>query len=218
MKDRGFKEIKLKNGKFKMPKWMDCAWRRIPCNKDTCPLCGRINRDRQKHIEQGEDPDSIESAFEDIGKNFKETLELIKKDCETKGIELTNIDNIQEPPEPEEFPLYNKVNRWRKSVLTLEETPEDSLWQYTEPATDLFWYANILAAKIYRQLTNKWEIEHGDEYGDVDYEYTTHVLRECLKILKKSLRELSSFNSSQKIGLMLIHDKLLDLEKEILEI
>jgi hypothetical protein len=218
MKDRGFEEIKSKNGKFKMPEWMDCSWRRLSCDKDSCPICGRIKKDRQKHIELGEDPDSIESAFEDIAGNFKETLKLIKKDCEDKGIELTNVDNIQEPPEPEKFPLYNKVNKWRNSVLSLRESPEDDIYHHTEAAADLFWYVNTLTAKIYRQLTNKWEIEHGDEYGDIDYEYTGHVIKECLKILKKSLRELSSFNSSQKIGLMLIHDKLLDLEKEILKI
>lgn len=217
MKDRGFEEIKLKNGKFKMPGWMDCVWKRVPCNKKSCPICGRIQKDRQKHIEKDEYPDSLESVFEDIGKNFKETLNLIKKDCESKGIELTNIDDIQEPPEPEEFSLYKKVNKWRKLVSDLEQSPDEDIWQYTEPPADLFWYANILAAKIYRQLTNKWEIEHGDEYGDMDYEYTARVIRECLKILKKSLKELSSFHSSQKVGLMLIHDKLLDLEREDFE-
>lgn len=218
MKDRGFEEIKSKNGKFKMPEWMDCSWRRVSCDKDSCPICGRIKKDIQKHIEKGENPDSIESAFEDVAKNFKETLELIKKDCEAKGIDLTNIDNIQEPPEPEEFPLYNKVNKWRELVLNLGEAAEDNFWQYTEAAADLFWYVNTLAAKTYRQLTNKWELEHGDEYGDIDYEYTGYVIKECLKILKKSLGKLVLFNSEQKISLMLIHDKLLDLEKEILKI
>ncbi|MDP2940146.1 MAG: hypothetical protein Q8O13_08725 [Candidatus Omnitrophota bacterium] len=215
MKDRGFEEIKTKNGKFKMPKWMDCAWKRVSCEKDSCPICGRIKKDHQKHIERGEDADSIESAFEDIAGNFKETLELIKKDCETKGIELTNVDNIKEPPEPEKFPLYNRVNKWRNLVLNLEESLEDDIYYHTEAAADLFWYVNILASKIYRQLTNKWEIKHGDKYGDVDYKYTGCVIKECLKILKKSLRDLSLFNLEQKVGLMLIHDKLLNLEKEI---
>ena len=218
MKERGFEEIKSKGGKFKMPKWMDCAWRRIPCNKDNCPICGRIKKDRQRHIKKGEDPDSLESVFEDVGRNFKETLEMIKKDCEAKGIKLTNIDNIQEPPEPEEFSLYNKLNKWRKSVHNLRELAEDDIWQYTEPAADLFWYINTITAKTYRQLTNRWEIEHGDEYGGIDYEYTRYVIKECLKILKNSLKELISLNPKQKIGLMLIHDKLLKLEKEILNI
>lgn len=201
-----------------MPKWMECAWRRVACEKNDCPICGRIKKDRQKHIEKGEDPDSLESVFEDVGRNFKETLELIKKDCKAKGIDLTNVDNIQEPPELEEFPLYNKVNKWRELVLSLRDVAEDSFWIDTEPAADLFWYVNTLAAKTYRQLSTKWELDHNCDYGDVDYKYTAYVIKECLEILKNSLKELSSFNSDQKVSLMLIHDKLLTLEKEILKV
>ena len=74
--------MKTKTAKFKMPKWMDCAWRRVACEKDSCPICGRINKDRKRHIEAGEDPDDIGMVFEDVGRTFKETLELIKKDAE----------------------------------------------------------------------------------------------------------------------------------------
>ncbi len=220
MKVRGFKEIKLdKNRKFRIPKWMECAWRRVSCGKDDCPICGRIKKDHQRHIEKGEDPNSMESALEDVGRNFKETMATIKKDCEKKGIDLVNVDEekIQEPPEPEKFPLYNKVNKWRELVLNLNKA-EDEIWIHTEPAADLFWYANTLAAKIYRQLSTKCEIDNGLDYGNVDYDYTGYVIKECLKILKKSLKDLVKFDSSQKAKLMLVHDKLLKLEKEILKI
>ena len=211
--------IELPKGKFKMPKWMGCTWRRVACGKDDCLICGRIKRDRQKHIEQGEDPDDMKSVFEDVDRNFKEVLKMIKKDCETYGIELTNIENIKEPPEPEEFPLYREIDDWRDKVIALlgEAYETEELWVETEAAADLSWYKDTIAAKIYRQLINKWHIEQGDEYGDFDYKYTKYVLGECLKILKKSLNELILLQSLQKADLIVTLARLLEIEKKILK-
>lgn len=204
---------------FKMPKWMECAWRRVPCGKDNCPICGRIKRDRQRHIEKGEDPDDPKFALEDVGQNFKEALEIIKKDAESKGFDITNIEKIQEPPEPEEFPFYRKVKEWNKEVFKIGDEAELSgnWWIYTEAAADLFWYANTLLAKVYRQLCNRWHIKNGDDYGKFDYQYTGYVLKECFEILKKSLKELDS-NYPQRQKLNSIYLNLLKLEKEIIKI
>lgn len=205
---------------FKMPKWMECAWRRVPCGKDDCPICGRIKKDRQKHIERGEDPDDVKSVFEDVSQNFKETLEIIKKDAERKGIDITNIENIQEPPEPEEFPLYQKVEKWNKEVFRTANEAElsGSFWIYTEAAADLFWYANTLLAKIYRQLCNRWHIKKRDSYGEFDYQYTQNILKECLEILKKSLKETEENTQFQKESLNSLLSQLLKLENQIIRI
>ena len=219
MEEKGLKYIGRAKD-FKMPKWMECTWRRVPCGKDDCPICGRIKRDRQRHIEKGEDPDDIKSVFEDVGRNFKEAMEMIKKEAERMGIDITNIEDIQEPPEPEEFPLYKKVMEWRNLVFEILEsaTQFGEFWVYTETFQDLSWYSNLLPAKIYRQLCNRWHIKEGDDYGGFDYEYTKYVISECLKNLKKSLKELSSFDSRQRNNSTLISNQLINLEKEILEI
>lgn len=202
---------------FKMPKWMECTWRRVPCGKDECPICGRIKKDRQRHILKGEDPDDLKSVLEDVGRNFKETFEMIKKDAKSKGFDITNIENIKEPPEPKEFPFYNEVEKWNKSVMTLGNTAQTlgEFWIHTEEAADLFWYANTLMAKTYRQLCNKWHIKNGDDYGEFDYQYTKHVLKECLKMLNNSLKILISNDYLQKRELNSIYSNLLKLEKQI---
>jgi len=219
MEKKGFKYIGRAED-FKMPKWMECTWRRVPCGRDECPICGRIKKDRQRHIEKGEDPDDLKSVLEDVGRNFKEALEMIKKDAESKGFNITNIENIKEPPEPKEFPLYGEVEKWNKSVMALEDRAQalGEFWIHTEAAADLFWYANTLMAKTYRQLCNRWHIENGDEYGDFDHQYTASILKECLEILKNSLRELIENNQSQRYELNLILSRLLKLEKQIIKI
>ena len=212
--------IEISKEKFKMPKWMECVWRRVPCGRDDCPICGRIKKDRQQHIERGENPDDIQSVFEDVGQNLKETLEMIKRDTQRMGIDITNIEDIQEPPEPEEFPFYQKARKWNKEIFKIASEAELSgdWWINTEAAADLFWYANTLLTKIYRQLCNRWHIKNGDDYGDFDYQYTKYVLEECLKILKKSLKEFISFDSAQKINLILVHDQMINLEEDIFKI
>jgi len=205
---------------FKMPKWMDCAWRRVSCNKDDCPICSRIKSDKQKHIEWGEDPDSCGSVFEDVSNNFREVREMIKKDTNRMGIDITNLDNIQEPPKAEEFPLYQKVTSWRNSVFGITEKAETlgEVWTRTELFADLMWYANLLPTKTYRQLCNKWHIEQGDAYGEVDFEYTGYVLKECIKILGDTFTQLQSFSSEYMPNLIRAYAQLNNLEKEIASI
>ena len=212
--------MKLPKGKLEMPKWMECTWRRIKCEKDDCPICGKIKKDRQRHIERGEDPDSMESVLQDVGQNFKETLKMIKEDVERMGIDITNVEDIQEPPKPEEFPLYKEVGKWNKEVLKIGDGAElsGSWWIHTEAAADLFWYSRTLLAKTYRQLCNKWHIENGDDYGKFNHKYTGYVLKECLAILKKSLRELIASNQSQRKELNSILSELFKLEKQITKI
>ena len=210
----------IKINKFDIPKFWDCGWRRVACGKKNCLLCGKILRDRQKHIDRGEDPDDIKSVFEDVGGSLSEALAMIKKDAESKGIDITNIGGIKEPPRPGSFPLYRKVSKWRDRVefISKEAIAAGSFWIETEAAADLLWYRNTLAAKTYWQLCNRWHMDNGDEYGDFDHEYTKYVLGECLLILKRSLRELAALMSEQKGELTLAAAYLYKLEKQILEI
>lgn len=210
----------MKKDKFKMPKWMDCAWRRVACERDNCPICGRVEKDRQRHIKKGEGPDDMKCVLEDVERNLKEALGMIKKDAERMGIDISNIDDIEEPPEPEKFPLYNKVGQWRKTILLIGETAEnlDNFWLHTEAAADLFWYCNTIAAKTYRQLCNRWHLDHGDDYGEFDYEYTNCVLKECFRILKNALKVLAKNDTSLNKDLGLAFVELKNLEKEIMKI
>lgn len=65
---------------FKMPEWMECTWRRVPCGRDDCPLCGKINKQRQKHTEKGGDSDDLECAFEDVSVGSNVFAQIKRKD------------------------------------------------------------------------------------------------------------------------------------------
>lgn len=183
----------------KIPEWMDCAWRRVPCGKHTCPICGRIARQREKHIKEGKNPDSIETVFEDVGTELQEALAMIKKDAEQRGIDILNLDDIKEPPKALEFPLWWRVNKWGQEIFLFAKEAEKNgqFWLQTESAADLLWYGNTLAVKTHRQLCNRWHIEEKDGYGEFDLAYTAGVLKECLRILKESLTVLERVYNGQ---------------------
>lgn len=213
-----------------MPKWMECTWRRLACNKKTCRICGRLIRDRQRHLKAGDDPDNMEAALEDVSLNFSEALENLGKWARQNGIEITNLENIKELPPPAHFPLYNIIARWREEVMDLinAETGKYGAWINSEQVEDLIWYANLLTAKTYRQLCNHWHIEEGDKYGRFDHEYTKYILGECIKILKNSLGELVTFaapkvrvedyNKFSENKFLSLYIKLTTLENKILSI
>jgi hypothetical protein len=179
-------------------------------------------KDRERHIERGEDPDDMKSVFEDMRRSFEETKMLLKKHAEKEGIDISNIKETDErdPPEPDEFPLYQEVAGWQASATELFRRAHESgeLWLATEAAADLNWYKDMLTSKTYRQLVNQWEIAHGDDLGEVDYKYTGYVLSECTEILKSSLRELSLLASPQRAEFIIALVKLQALERKILAV
>lgn len=221
MEERGFEYLGT-SGDFKIPKWWDCAWRRVPCGKDECRMCGKIKQDRLSHIMKGEDPDDMKSSFEDAGNSLGGALAMIKQHAAEMGIDITNINEaeLEKPPEPDTFPLYQKAVEWQDEAAAIIKDGDlrGSAWLLTEAAADLGWYQNTLLAKIYRQLCNRWHLDRGDEYGEIDYEYTKYVLGECLKILEKSLLELSAIGSPHGDGLKHCLARLQELKKPILSI
>jgi hypothetical protein len=212
------KLVKRKTRPKGMPVWMECTWRRKPCEQDDCPICGRIKEDRQKHLKLGENPDTLKIVLEDVGRNFKEALVIIRANAKRKGIDISSFDNIKEPPEPEKFPLYTEVQKWQKSIFDLAENSRSSFWTYTEDAEDLFWYANTLGLKVYRQLCNKWQVENGAPYEEFDYSYTGYVLNECLNAIKSSLSRLILVGSKDMGKLIFLSAQLMILEKKIARI
>jgi hypothetical protein len=188
------------DSKPSIPTWMDCAWRRLPCEKEDCPLCSQIAKDRERHLAKGEDPDEISVALEDVGNYFKKTLKAIRKSAKENGLNLLNMKKLKEPPEPQDFPMYHKVNNWRNGIHDIADDSDDvsSTWLFSDAGEDLLWYSNALAAKTYRQLTNRWHLQSGSDYGDFDYEYTQYVITECVQLLKKALGELIDMEIAQR--------------------
>jgi hypothetical protein len=172
--------------------WLDCGWKRIPCGKRSCPLCGRMARDRERLEREGIDPDSLEGGLNSVGAELAEALIMIKKDADAMGIDITNIEEVEETPDSEEFPLVVEAQQLYTDVLQLyeEASKKKSPWLLTESAADILWYSGILHAKLYRQFCNRWHIDNEHAYGDFDHKYTAGVLRQVTLTLARAFDEL----------------------------
>ncbi|OGF41188.1 hypothetical protein A2477_01050 [Candidatus Falkowbacteria bacterium RIFOXYC2_FULL_47_12] len=182
-------------GGFAIPAWMDCTWRRIPCGKLTCPICGRMVRVRARHIARGEDPDDLAAVFADMGENFSETLRLLREDARQLGVDLEKEPDEPplQTPEPDAFPLYGVVKNWQEclEMILAAGYSAGASWVITDVYADLSWYGNALLAKTYRQLCAAWEKKYAPTlFGEADFRYTRDVLAECCAILTRNLREL----------------------------
>ena len=205
-----------------MPAWQDCGWRRLSCGEESCPICGRVERQRQKCLARGLDPDSMEAAMECVGDTFAEVKELLQKDAKRMGIDLNNLEEVKEPepPLPESYPLYQKMMAWRKEVFAMLEAASQwgEQWLQSEESQDLSWYANLLPVKIYRALSDKWEMENSDTEAWVDYYYTKYVIGESIKILHQAFTVLRAQPSPQCLQLQFLPSALKRMEEEIRKI
>jgi len=204
---------------FDMPAWQDCGWRRLSCALESCPMCGRQKKHRQRCLERGIDPESMEAAMDCIQKTFSEVGIRLRTDAAIMGVDLSNLEYIKEaePPPMESYKIYAGVMAWRNSVYSLcgEAESWGNDWQNTEVARDLNWYANLLPVKLYRALSGKWEMENDDPDMWVDYVYTRYVVDEIIKILTNSLISLRGGINYRAINFMLLQSELAEIAKEI---
>jgi hypothetical protein len=218
MKKEDIKKFLKEKYDFICPDWWECQWIRNACGRAECPLCGRIMKQHFKHQFKGENPESEEAFFQDIKDSFEEAIFLLNENAEKEGINLNQInEDIAMPPEPDEFPEHKKYRDWILGIHHFAE--EKGLgWIETEAGHDLMWYSNLIPAKVYRNLCNRWYLEKGQTDENIDYYYTRYVLENCIRIIKESFETVISMRLPQKNELICLYNQFLNFEKEILSI
>jgi hypothetical protein len=133
---------------------------------DICRVFKDEQKSREKWIRKGKDPNSWEYVFETVKDNLEKTMRLIEKGAKKWGIDLNDLDDsdYQPPPEPQEFPLYNLVDKFSKKLGKLPkdlqvvpiEADEKLILESIEVISH---YQPLIRAKIHRALTSKLEDE-----------------------------------------------------------
>lgn len=193
-----------------MPKWLDCSWKRIPCGKKSCKICGPLI--------QPEIPG--ESTLKNVEKILSQTLEIIKKGNGEQKAEFAAVKNLLKFESPEKFALVLQINDWRSNVFGLVRQSYilEKEWLDSEAAADVTWYSNVLCSKVYRQHLNRQEIEKGKRSARADYEYTQSVLKTCVRILRKATSLIYIFDLEHRDCWVALQTELRNLEKGILNI
>ncbi len=204
---------------FMPPEWWECQWKRIPCNSPECMLCGKMLKQRFKHEMKGENPDSMESALQDVGDSFAEIKFMIEEMTKEKEVDLDAIDEseIKQPPDHWEHPLFKKTYEWVKKLHQFADRNAHG-WHHTEAGQDLMWYANLIPAKTGRNLNNRWLIENDDPDYGIDYDYQHYILSSCISIVQSSFEEIISMHLPYKNELIELYNELIAFKDDVLSI
>lgn len=175
---------------------------------DICRVFKDEQKSREKWIRQGKNPDSWEYVFETVKENLEKTMKLIEKGAKKWGIDLNDFDDsdYQSPPEPQEFPLYNLVDKFSKK---LEKLPKDLQVVPIEADEKLILesmevishYQPLIRAKIYRALTSKLEDEKEKDpkFRTFDAETSAFIVINGLLSIANALKDLAQHDPLRPI-------------------
>ncbi len=120
-------------------------------------------------------------------------------------------ENFIDLPYVEEF-VHTAVKNWCENLFYISEEAEEEgdFWMFTRAACDLFWYSS--------QLSMKCSVLAQSEALTFENNYARYVIRECLKIIKSSLKEIVSHSPHKKEELERSLYDLQEVEKSILDL
>ena len=212
--DNKKKKLKPNN----IPTWWDCTWHRIPCGRDDCPLCGQMKKEEKENKNRNKDPHGVEAKLEEMNERLDETLDMVEDEMQAEGVDMKEIEagGADGPPDPDFFPLHQKVGSWCQDIYRIAEENDD--WLATEAGKDLIWYTNILMTRTYHQLCNRWDMKNNEDGPAEDYDYNKYVLAECIDILTDSLKGLEKEDPVHQNQLRLALLFLNNFKREVINI
>lgn len=172
---------------------------------------------------------SIKALFLKVLEPIKQKKLITKFDyLEKESLFLDGFDDFEyfdnfiankKAPKPDQFPFYLEIKNWTHEFKEIAELSleKSEFWIFTEEASDLFWYLEILLERVYLQLCNRYLIENGEDFLS-NYKYQKYFLIEIIKAIKISMAEILKIKTNQKEDLRKILQKLVSLEEKIFNI
>lgn len=197
---------------FKIPSWWECQWRRIPCAKNECTFCGRLEK-LENLMSQSEYEEDLEELEE---KTYDDLRQVVRYQAKDMGIPeeylmggykeddddfyYEDYDPKEKPLDPKKFLIYRIVERWSRPLVYVIGKAEEKkyFWTKKEEIKDLVWYSSMLGSKVYRQLSTKREeresLDKNNKFNSsiikIEISYNGYVLREMIRIVEDSIEKI----------------------------
>jgi hypothetical protein len=179
-----------------------CNYRCEKCSYlDNCRLALLELVREAELVAEGKDPQDQVVVWDEVKRNFEDTLIMLRKMAAAEGISLEEKELNDDPSsEPETLPLVEVATQFARGISSILR--EDiSIVISDEPAFkerigDLAWDANIVPAKLFRAMSGKREAgSEGDFLGETSLEdaflsagVALKALDNCLEILEEISR------------------------------
>lgn len=172
-----------------------------------CKVYQEDQKEREKAIKEGKDPDSWEFAFEVIQKNFKETRKLLYEGAKKWGIDMKKIEkevaeemkkeDFTKPPAYQKSPIYRTTLRLSHDLYQLlKELDVVPLETETERIKDdievLSFYRSLILAKTARSLSSEEREEnYPEDLKTYDEKTSAFIVYHALDKISQALINLS---------------------------
>jgi len=209
-------KIKNKKTRVNPPKWLDCSWRRVPCGRPDCPICGYFFQ-KQARLKTGQGQAFSASFLYELREHL--WVALAKNGQKNKFFDPDIVlpAAIKKIPPPAHFPACSFLRNWRNDLFRLADTADENweAWPLLDQGQDLLWYANTLFAKTYHQAVNRWCYRNFHYLNEEDFVYTDYVISEAYEILLASLATIIDLESGPKNKFKLAFVMLTSWREEI---
>jgi flagellar biosynthesis chaperone FliJ len=206
-------------------RWCErCAW------TARCFLFYQDSIRRARHESQGEDPNDIRLALEDVEQNVRDTIDLLQKEAAEMGIELAEVPlspgslSKEKREKRTKHPLHIQAHRFANATHKFLETlsaeihieqrkggSEEELEEIQDCFEVLSWYHMQIAVKIDRALQSR-DREMALAAGSLrDSDGSAKVAHIGLIKMMDAMMKIHQWNSSWNSDLMPLLNGLYEL-------
>jgi hypothetical protein len=191
---------------------------------DRCRVYEREQKQLERHLLRGEDPDDPEVFVRDVTESFDEALGMLQEMADEMGLEVADEPDPAPLREPEAGPLETQTLRWSQRVHALlariredmpgighdlasdagvlSEREQDEAIQAVEGVRDAYevlaFYQTLIPVKMVRAERGVSEVEDDDPEGEPyrrnDALGTAKLVHECLGKAAAALWSAAEFH------------------------
>lgn len=167
-----------------------------------CKVCRQELERIEKYKREGKDPHDLKNVFNDVGENLANALAMVAKQAGEMGIDLENLPDPPESPQYENYPIFNTVNKYgktiEKTINALREIPIDADTEVVIKAAKALTHSrHYIIAKIGRAVHSKWD-EKQDPSDELDDSKTSAFL--AYIAIERNSRALLSLAKHQPLA------------------
>lgn len=195
---------------IKLPLWLDCTWRRVPCSKKQCPVCSLLTEEEKKLLARGEGEEFVCDVLDDLRYSIAESFLAV---IETP-VRSQHGRRAFAKRSPRRFPLYRTVDRWHEQLHDVYSDGDnaESFWVQTSDAADVDWYVHVLLDFVHRQLLYLERNSVQSLRTSIPAAYACYVIQLTTELIKDGLNRLALLDSTEKGALIMIAGKFTQVQ------
>lgn len=183
-----------------------------------CKICKSELLRKKQYEKAGQDPYDIKNVMKDVGDDLAHTIMMVSKKAEEMGIDLNNLEDIEEPPPHEAYSIYKVIVKYGKTIekflKDFKEVPIGTDLELIKRTIDVLGHSRYyIIAKTVRALSSRFE-EEKDSEDDLEDSKTSALF--AYVAIERNSRAFLALAEHEPLGLQ--KRKFINLAKTSLDV